>query len=340
MELTQRQQFLLRKVVEAHVDAGTPVGSKWLAEQSDVPWGPSTVRAELARLEEAGLLQHPHTSAGRAPTDRGYRVYVDAVLEAGELPVQRRRLELEVSRRELDDAMQSATEQLSQVTNLLAIVTAPPIATATIKHIELLALQPQVAMIVVITSTGGVTKRVVTYERPLDPGLLDWARAYLNEALGGMSIGARMLHARLAAPGLSATERAFLATLAPAFTELEERAGDTLYVDGAARLLSEDRMQELSQLGDLMEVLEQRVALLALLRNALDEPRVFLRIGEENERRELQSVSIVASSYGVPARSLGTVSVIGPVRMDYPNAIVSVRQAADELSRFVGEIYE
>ena len=340
MELTQRQQVLLRKVVEAHVAAGTPVGSKWLAEQADVPWGPSTVRAELARLEEVGLLQHPHTSAGRAPTDRGYRVYVDAVLEAGELPVQRRRLELEVSRREIDEAMRSATAQLSQVTNLLAVVTAPPLATATIKHIELLELQPQVAMVVVISSTGGVTKRVITYRRPLDPGLLDWARAYLNEALGGMTIGARMLQARLVAAGLSDTERAFLATLAPAFTELEERAGDTLYVDGAARLLSEDRMQELSQLGDLMEVLEQRVALLSLLRNALDEPRVFLRIGEENERRELQSVSIVASGYGVPSRNLGTVSVIGPVRMDYPSAIASVRQAADELSRFVGELYQ
>ena len=339
MELTQRQQFLLRKVVEAHVDAGHPVGSKWLAEQSDVPWGPSTVRAELARLEEAGLLQHPHTSAGRAPTDRGYRVYVDAVLESGDLPVKRPGLHLEVSKREVDDAMRATTAQLSQVTNLLAIVTAPPLATATIRHIELLALQPQVAMVVVITSTGGVTKRLVTYERPLDPGLLDWARAYLNEALGGMTIGARMLHARLVEPGLSDTERAFLATLAPAFTELEERAGDTLYVDGAARLLSEDRMQELSQLGDLMEVLEQRVALLSLLRNALDEPRVFLRIGRENERRELQSVSIVASGYGVPARNLGTVSVIGPVRMDYPSAIASVRQAADELSRFVGELY-
>ena len=340
MELTQRQHFLLRKVVEAHVALGNPVGSKWLAEQSDVPWGPSTVRAELARLEEVGLLRHPHTSAGRAPTDRGYREYVDAVLESGELPVQRPRLELEVSRREVDDAMRSATEQLSQLTNLLAIVTAPPIATATIRHIELLALQPQVAMVVVITSTGGVTKRVFAYERPLDPGLIDWARAYLNEALGGMSVGARMLHSKLAAAGLSDTERGFLATLAPAFTELEERAGDTLYVEGAARLLSEDRMQELSQLGDLMNVLEQRVALLALLRDALDEPRMFLRIGEENERRELQSVSIVASGYGVPARNLGTVSVIGPVRMDYPRAIASVRQAAEELSRFVGELYE
>jgi heat-inducible transcriptional repressor len=339
VEINERQLLLLEKVIEAHVHLGQPVGSKWLSEQSDVPWGPSTVRAELARLEDAGLLRHPHTSAGREPTDRGYRQYVDRLLARGRVPAARP-LTLEITRREVDEAMRAATEQLSQITNLLAIVTAPPIATATIRHIELLALQPQLAMVVVITSTGGVTKRVIPYHQPLDPGLLDWARSYLNEELGGMSVGARMLLGKLAAPALPDLEREFLATLAPAFTELEERAGDTLYVDGAARLLSEDRVQELSQLGDLMEMLEERVALLSVLRHALDEPRVFLRIGEENEARELKSLSIVASGYGLPARMLGAVSVIGPVRMDYGNAIASVRQAADELSRFVGELYE
>src|SRR2546423_1004986 len=202
---------------------------------------------------------------------------------------------LDIPRREVDEAMRSATQQLSQVTTLLAIVTAPPIATATVKHIELLALQPQLAMVVVITSTGGVTKRVIPYDQPLDHGLLDWARSYLNEELGGMSVGARMLQAKLNDASLAVRERDFLTTLAPAFTELEERSGDTLYVDRAARLLSEDRVQELSQLGDLMEMLEQRVALLSVLRHALDEPRVFLRIGEENEARELKSLSIVAS---------------------------------------------
>src|SRR4051794_14641793 len=293
----------------------------------------------MARLEDAGLLRHPHTSAGRAPTDRGYREYVDQMLVSGTLPAPRP-VRLEVSRREVDDAMRAATEQLSQVTNLLAIVTAPPIATATIRHIELLALQPQLAMIVVITSTGGVTKRVIPYERPLDTGLLDWARSYLNEELGGMSVGARMVPSKLADPGLSPPEREFLATLAPVFSEIEARAGDSLYVDGAARLLPEDRVQELSQLGDLMLMLEHRVALLSVLRHALEAPRVFLRIGEENERRELKSLSVVASGYGVTGRNLGAVSVIGPVRMDYGRAIASVRQAADELSRFVGELYE
>src|SRR3954451_5249312 len=340
MQMSDRQQLLLRRLVECHVELGQPVGSKWLADQGDVPWGSSTVRAELARLEEVGLLRHPHTSAGRVPTDRGYREHVDQMLEGGNLPVATKPLQLEVSRREVDEAMRAATEQLSQVTNLLAIVTAPPIATSTIKHIELLALQPQLAMIVVITSTGGVTKRLIPYGRPLDMGLIDWARSYLNEELGGMSVGARMIHSKLSEPSLGPAEREFLAPLLPTFTELEERAGDTLYVDGAARLMSEDRVQELSQLGDLMLMLEHRVALLSVLQHALDEPRVFLRIGQENERDELKSLSIVATGYGLSARNLGTVSVIGPVRMDYGHAITSVRAAAAELSRFVGELYE
>src|SRR3954467_8429845 len=128
LEISQRQSILLRRVVETHVQLGHPVGSKWLAEHAQVPWRPSTVRAELARLEELGLLRHPHTSAGREPTDRGYRQYVDEMLDTGTLPVPSNPMRLEVTRREIDDAMRAATEQLSQVTNLLAIVTAPPIA--------------------------------------------------------------------------------------------------------------------------------------------------------------------------------------------------------------------
>ena len=172
VEISSRQRFILRKVVEAHVELDQPVGSKWIADQDDVPWGPSTVRAELARLEEAGLLEHPHTSAGRVPTDRGYRFYVDRAARRGPAAGAAQRVELSAMRREVDEAMRATTEQLSQVTNLLALVTAPPIETATIHRVEVLLLQPQVAMVVVITSTGGVTKRVISYEEPLDPGLV------------------------------------------------------------------------------------------------------------------------------------------------------------------------
>ena len=340
MELTARQSEVLRSVVEAHVSLGQPVGSKWLAENCEMPWGPSTIRAELARLEELGLLKHPHTSAGRVPTDHGYRHYADSLLADGGAELDKPLVRLPEMRAEVDEAMRVTTEQLSQVTNLLAIVSAPPLGTTTIKHVEVLLLQPQVAMVVVITSTGGVTKRVVSYERPVDPGLVNWAHSYLNETLGGMAVGARMLHAKLHSPELSDAERDFLATLEPAFTELDESAGDNLYVGGAARLMSEDRLQELSQINDLMKVLERRVVLLSMLRSALEEPRVYLRIGAENEAPELRSWTVVAANYGIPRRNLGTVSVVGPTRMDYPTAIASVRQAAAELSRFVGDLYD
>ena len=342
MEISSRQSFILRKVVEAHVERDQPVASKWIAELDDVPWGPSTVRAELARLEEAGLLEHPHTSAGRVPTDRGYRFFVDELLTEGQgrLPVPRKPLQLSAMRREVDEAMQATTEQLSQVTNLLALVTAPPIETATIHRVEVLLLQPQVAMVVVITSTGGVTKRVISYEEPVDPGVVAWAGSYLNEALGGMDVGSRMLLGKLSEPGLDATERDFLATLLPAFTELEQTAGSNLFMEGAARLLSEHRFQELSQIAGLMEVLEHRRALLGVLRASLTEPSVYLRIGHENPTPELQSLSIVAANYGLARRNLGAVSVVGPVRMDYPGAIGAVREAARELSRFVAEVYD
>ncbi len=340
MQITPRQGFILRKVVEGHQELDSPVGSRWLADREDVPWGPSTVRAEFARLEEAGLLVHPHTSAGRVPTDSGYRVYVDELLEEGDLPAIRKPVELTDMRREVDEAMRATTEQLSQVTNLLAMVSAPPIESATIHRVEVLPLQPQVAMVVVITSTGGVTKRVISYEHPLDPGLIDWASSYLNEALGGLDVGARMVQAKLTDSLLSSSERAFLETLAPAFTDLEDTAGDTLFVDGAARLLTEHRFQELPQLSDLLNVLERRVALLSVMRASLSESSVYLRIGTENDAPELRSLSMVVANYGVARRNLGAVSLLGPLSMDYPNAIIAVRQAAAELSRFVAEVYD
>jgi heat-inducible transcriptional repressor len=336
--LTPRQTFLLRKVVEAHRDLDQPIGSKWIAEQDDVPWGPSTVRAELAKLEEVGLLEHPHTSAGRVPTDRGYRVYVDELMTGGALPVLRKPLELTTMRREVDEAMRATSEQLSQVTNLLALVTAPPIETATIRRVEVLLLQPQVAMVVIITSTGGVTKRVISYDAPVDPGLVEWASSYLNETLGGLDVGSRALQSRLMVEGRA--EQAFLDTLAPAFTELEDTAESTLFMEGAARLLSEHRMEELEQIGAIMQVLEHRRALLGVLRESLTEPNVYLRIGSENAAPELRSMTMVAANYGLARRNLGAVSVIGPLRMDYPGAIIAVRQAATELSRFVAEVYD
>jgi heat-inducible transcriptional repressor len=333
--LTSRQELVLRKVVEEYLEGGMPVGSKALSV--DVQWGPSTIRNELASLEEAGLLAHPHTSAGRVPTEAGYRYFVDRLLPVQDVGP---RLSLSLVRRELDEAMRVTTETLSQVTNLLAIVTAPPIETSTIRHVEVLLLQPQVLMVVVITSTGGVTKRLFTFASPVDSGLADWAASYLNERLVGLGLGARILQKRLHDPSLARSESDFLEALSAVFTDLEDGAHDSFYVEGTARLLRDDRLGEVSELNALMEMLERRVTLLGVLQAALIERDVLVRIGAESGVPGLRSMALVAAGYGIPQRRLGTVSVIGPLRMDYGHAITAVREAASQLSSFIAEVYD
>ena len=340
--LTARQETILCKVVEGYLRTGQPVASKSIAAAPELDCRASTVRHELALLEENGLLAHPHVSAGRIPTDAGQRYVVDRMLASGHglQPVaQGAQLELSLMRREVEEAVRRTTETLSQVTNLLAVVSAPALNTASIRHVEVLALQPQVVVVVIITSTGGVSKMLATFEDAVDPGLVTWAGEYLNERLVGLGLGARMLHQRLIDSGLSATEVAFLRQLAPAFGEIDPEGEDALYVEGTAHLFSTGMIEDTDQINELMSLLERRVALLRVLRAALGEPGVYVRIGHENEIPAMHSLALVATGYGVARRKLGAVSVIGPVRMDYAGAIVTVREAAHELSRFVEDAY-
>jgi len=227
-------------VVEDHLAAAKPVASKAIAESPEVEWGPSTVRAELAALEAAGCLTHPHTSAGRVPTERGYRYYVDRLIESGTPPPNRVELELSRLRRQIDEAMRETTAALAQVTDLVALATAPD---------------------------------------------------------------------------------------------------EALYMHGLSRLLSAEHLAELPQVDQLMGALERRAGVLGMLRSALDERSVFLWIGGENPQPELRSVSVVGANYGLGHRNLGAVGVVGPLRMDYPTAIASVRGAAHELSRYCESVY-
>ena len=195
-------------------------------------------------------------------------------------------------------------------------------------------------MVVVIASNGGVTKRVFTFDAEVDPGLVEWAASYLNERLAGLGLGARMAADRVRDPELGPKETEFLAEITGAFTDLDESAEDTLYVDGTARLLSEEHFADLPHADDLMRELERRVNVLRALRTALDRRSVFVWIGGENPAPELRSVSVVGANYGLGYRNLGAVGIIGPLRMDYATAIASVRGAAGELSRFFETVYD
>jgi heat-inducible transcriptional repressor len=339
VNLSPRQRLLLTRVVSEYIATGHPVGSKWLVEAGVVEASPSTVRYELAELEARGLLGHPHTSAGRVPTDAGYRLYAESLLEqplgAARLPV-----DLGSVRTEIDSALRTTTEMLSHVTSLLALVTAPRLETTEIRHVEVLVLQPHVVMVVVITSTGGVTKKLFPFPGPVDPKLAEWAGQFLNEVLVGVRVGSHTLQQRLNEPGLGARERAFLDTLKPAVTDLLGDGEQMLYIGGAARLLEEMRFADLAEINDLVRVLEERVGVLELLREALDNRRLYVRIGADNRLPHMRALAMVAQNYGSATRNLGTVSLIGPMRMDYTTAIRSVRGAAAALSELVGDVFE
>ncbi len=336
--LSQRQQVILRLVVEEYVATGLPVGSKTLVERSGLGVSPSTVRYELAELERLGLLTHPHTSAGRVPTETGYRLYVDELLQRPESRATGFELEIPAARAEVDEALQATTEMLSQVTRLLALVSAPSVQAATVRHVEVLLLQPDLVMVVVITSTGGVTNVRFAFPEPVDPGLATWAADYLNDRLAGAHIGSRAVKVAFDEPTLSARERAFLLVIRSAF----ERAADEdrqLFIGGTASLLDEMRAEEIGAYRSLMEALEKRAALLDMLAQRLDPRRPFARVGEELEQPGLRELALVGATYGIHHRTLGAVSLLGPLRMDYEKALRSVRSAATELSRFAESVY-
>jgi heat-inducible transcriptional repressor len=337
-ELTARQRDILRHLVEEYIATGQPVGSKHLVERAGLSVSPSTVRNELAELERLGLLTHPHTSAGRVPTEEGYRLFAQGLLsQLGSRPGT---LELDLTAAaEVESALQATTDALSQLTRLLALVSAPPLEAATVRHVEVLALQPQLVVTVVITSTGGVTKRMFALGEPIDPGLVSWAAEYLNERTTGLPLGSRGLRQAFSEPGLSDLERGFLELLRPAFTDAAGSEQQRLFIGGAANLLGEARSEDLATYRPLLEALEQRAALLALLGDALGKGGPFVRLGVELAHPGLRQASLVGAAYGLHHRHLGAVSLLGPQRMDYEMAIRSVRAAARELSDFVEAIY-
>jgi heat-inducible transcriptional repressor len=338
--LSDRQRRILRLVVEEHVTTGQPVGSRHLVEQAGLSVSPSTVRSEFAELEQRGLLTHPHTSAGRVPTDAGYRYYVDSLLAERTPRSGLPPLDLSAVQNEVAGALEATTEMLAEMTHLLALASAPSLETTAVRHVEVLCLQPRVVLVVLITSAGEISKRICAFTEPVDPGLVSWAREYLNERLEGQTLGPRLLRQALDDPALTPSEHDFLATLRPALEEEIGRGEERVFVGGAATLLDTTRGSELDACRRLLSVLERRAATLELLHASIEQRRPFVRVGEELDNPDLAGVSLVGARYGLVNRSLGTVSLLGPTRMDYEKAIAAVRAAADGLSRFVEDVYE
>jgi heat-inducible transcriptional repressor len=337
-----RKLAVLRAIVEDYVATQEPVGSKALVERHQLGVSPATVRNDMASLEEEGFIAQPHTSAGRVPTDKGYRLFVDRLSEVKPLsPAERRAITtLLQGAVDLDDVVHRSVRMLAQLTRQVAIVQYPTLSRSTVRHVELVTLSATRIMLVVILSTGRVEQRVIELPDQIEDE--EETMASFRQALNRAVTGERIADAaeRLTAlPGqVPEKDRPLLTMVISTLVEAmsDHRSDERVIVGGTANLTRFGDGFEVT-VKPLLEALEEHVVLLKLLGEASSPAHLTVRIGSEVPYEGLAATSVVATGYGPGAESLATLGVVGPTRMDYPGAMASVRAVAQYLSKILDE---
>jgi heat-inducible transcriptional repressor len=332
--LDDRKLAVLRAIVEDYVSTNEPVGSKNLVDRHSLDVSPATIRNDMAVLEEQGFIVQPHTSAGRVPTDKGYRLFVDRL--TGVKPfssAERRAIETFLAGAyDLDDVVMRTVRLLAQLTRQVAVVQYPSLTRSVVRHIELVPLSPVRLLLVLITDTGRVEQRSVELPGPVGDDSITHLRAVLNAYLDGRRL-AEVTSAVTDLPErINPADRSVAAAVLSVILEtLVERHEERVVVAGAANLAPADFARGLHE---VLEALEEQVVLMRLLGESGDQASVTVRIGAENQVEGLESTSLVAAGYGSGEQALARLGVLGPTRMDYPTAMGAVRAVA----RYVGQI--
>ena len=333
----ERRLAVLRAIVQDYVATEEPVGSKALVERHGLGVSPATVRNDMAALEDEGYITQPHTSAGRVPTDKGYRLFVDRLttIKPMSAPEKRAISTFLDGAVDLDDVVSRSVRVLSQLTRQVAVVQYPTLSRSTVRHVELVALAPTRLLLVLILSTGRVEQRVVEVEGCLDDEVLADLRTRLNQTVSGEVIADAVTRLRgvVPTPGESSTFGAVVDVLVDAM--LDHRSDERVAVGGTANLARYGDSFD-SAVRPLLEALEEHVVLLKLLGEA-HEGTVTVRIGAEGPYEELSSTSVVATGYGPHDEAVATLGVVGPTRMDYPGTMSAVRAVARYVSRILDE---
>lgn len=334
----ERKLAVLRAIVEDYVSTEEPVGSKALVDRHKLGVSPATVRNDMAVLEEEGFIHQPHTSAGRVPTDKGYRLFVDRLTTVKPMSIAEKRAisTFLASAVDLDDVVQRSVRLLAQLTQQVAVVQYPLLSGSTVRHVELVAMQPTRLLVVLILSTGRVEQRVTELPRELDEAALSQLRSRVLHAVTGVRIQeATAALNRLVYEGPDADVSEIVAqSLAEAMSD--HRSDERVAIGGTANL---------ARFGDnfdtgvrpLLEALEEHVVLLTLLGEAQTGGAVTVRIGHEGPISELSSTSVVATGYGPGQDALATLGVVGPTRMDYAGSMGAVRAVARYVSRILDQ---
>ncbi|HEY1571563.1 MAG TPA: heat-inducible transcriptional repressor HrcA [Pseudonocardiaceae bacterium] len=336
MNADERRFEVLRAIVADYVSTQEPVGSKVLVERYNLGVSSATVRNDMAALEDEGYIAQPHTSAGRIPTDKGYRRFVDRLSEIKPLTVAERRAIQSFldGALDLDDVLRRSVRLLAQLTRQVAIVQYPMLARSSVRHIEVVSITPARLMLVLITDTGRVDQRMVDLGDIVNDDAVGRLRAQLNSAMVGEPLAdASAKVAELPEQAPSELRDVMIRICSVLIESLVDHPDDRLLLGGTANL-TRNVADFPGSLRQVLEALEEQVVVLKLLAATRDAGTVTVRIGEENEAHEMRNTSVVSIGYGSGVAPLGGMGVVGPTRMDYPGTIAAVRAVAN----YVGDI--
>ncbi|MEK7868083.1 MAG: heat-inducible transcriptional repressor HrcA [Candidatus Omnitrophota bacterium] len=337
VDTESRQKSILNAIVESYVDSATPVGSRAIAQRFRNTISPATIRNVMADLEEKGLIMHPHTSAGRVPTDKGYRFYVDSLLELKHLTKEEEATVnklMHQSTSDMEYVMQNTSRAISLVTNVAGIVLMPRLKSSIFKHIELFNIDDSRIMAVIVTTSGFIKNSIMDFEEHLTGQELARITEFLNSELEGVSLGE--IKSYLTRKLLEERD-SFYTFLKRAADILSVpglfRADDHLYFDGAACIMSHPEFTDIKKARLFLRACEDKKGLLNLLNQDMELEGVKIHIGKENFYNEIQDLSIVTCNYKVNDMVVGAIAAIGPTRMEYGRIISVLKYISSELGK-------
>jgi heat-inducible transcriptional repressor len=331
MTLDERKANILRAVVEEYIETAQPVGSGHVARAPGVNVSSATVRNDMAVLEQEGYLVQPHTSAGRIPTEKGYRFFVDR-LQATQLDVsdsRQVRAFFDRAHGELEQMLGDTSRLLAGLTHYAAVVVGPPHQAATIRSVQVVGLAPRVALLVAVLSNGVIEKRTLELDDDIDPNCLEAASRRLSDLLVGQSLAA----AGRVEPAEDVDQDVLVSGALDALRP-ERHHDEQVYIGGASRMAS--AFDAVAQVSEILRILEQQFVVVSLLRDVLDRG-LHVAIGTETGIAPLADCSVIVSPYSVDGEPTGTIGVLGPTRMNYPQALAAVAVVSQRLGHRLSE---
>lgn len=346
MFLDDRKKRILRAIIDDYIDTAEPIGSRTIARKHELGLSSATIRNEMADLEEMGFLAQPHTSAGRVPSDKGYRIYVDSLMEVKDLPIEeieniRKSLEIKIN--EMSQLIRQASIVMSKITKYTSLAITPQMKKSSLKALQVVPVEPGKALVLVVTNAGIVRNELVKIREQVTPDFLIKVSNIINEKLSGLSIEQINLRVIREIENELGSYKDVLSPILSGVADCINQIDNLeVFLDGTTNIFNYPEFRDIIKAKEFLDMLDEKELLFRLLSNTLDNAAdINVQIGNENEIAEIKDCSLVTTTYCVGNVVIGSIGVIGPTRMEYGRVISSLnhikQKINQEINKLIGE---